>query len=145
MLAKSYVLMGFPMTLIELKALVVMAVVMTVSFFVHVVLNGRSARSREQKHIAIHKMWVDIFLLSLVFAVILVEVLVRKIGDRSITFLHLTHFVFVATSVILLSLMRMKYNGKEHPVLHRKFARWFLAMFFGTAITGVILFLDLAT
>ncbi|OGZ05557.1 MAG: hypothetical protein A3C93_05230 [Candidatus Lloydbacteria bacterium RIFCSPHIGHO2_02_FULL_54_17] len=110
------------------------------SFLVFVWLQGRRSKGGNSEENALHRIWVKIFVGTLLLGVVGVEGLVRSHGgwwDTSwLAWLHMALVIVVST---LFCLLYFRFTGLRDPARHRVFAYVFIFLYFGMLVTGGVL------
>lgn len=119
---------------------IALALFLSIFSFFKLAFYGRKLSKRELSIRANHIKWSNRFLISIPFAVLFVECMVREMGGmQNFGILHAIHFMFVIPLVYIPVRMRWFVTGNVDPIGHGKLARKLKFVLTGALVTGSIL------
>lgn len=123
----------------DTKSAVVLGLFLLSLVFVNISF-GKAVVYAKRMEIALHKKWIDIFIVLVFCAVGLIEYFIRlQDGMWGSVTLYFVHLFLCTVSVAILFSMRFVWTGVRNKVVHRRLGKAFYGSFVLVAVTGTIL------
>lgn len=112
------------------------------AFLVFVWLQGRRSRGGNLEENALHRIWIKIFVGTLLLGVVGIEGMVRLHGGWwDTSWLAWLHMGLVALATLLFVALYFRFTGLSNPSRHRVLAYAFIVAYAAMLVSGTVLLL----